>query len=184
MAAAARNLEVKALDPHPARTLAAALELGAEDRGELRQRDTYFHAVHGRLKLREAPGAPAELISYRRADRPGPKVSHHREVALADHIALADTLADALGVRVVVEKVRRLLLWANVRIHLDRVSGLGDFVELEAVAASVGGLEAEQARLGQLREALGIDDRLLVPLGYADLLERGAGALPGGLGPR
>jgi hypothetical protein len=34
-----------------------------EDRGALQQRDTYFHAVQGRLKLREEGGGPAELIS-------------------------------------------------------------------------------------------------------------------------
>ena len=74
--------------------------------------------------------------------------------------------------RVVVEKARRLLLWRNVRIHLDRVEGLGDFVELEAVAASPGGLEVERDRVEQLREALGISDEHLVAHGYADLLTR------------
>jgi adenylate cyclase class IV len=49
----ASNVEVKAVDPHPDRTLALALELGADDRGVLRQRDTYFRATRGRLKLRE-----------------------------------------------------------------------------------------------------------------------------------
>jgi adenylate cyclase class IV len=167
-----RNLEVKGVDPDPAGTLAAALELGADDRGVLHQRDTYFHAVQGRLKLREAPPEPAELISYARADREGPKVSHYRVVPVADHVALAEALAESLGVRVVVEKARRLLLWHNVRIHLDRVAGLGNFVELEAVAASPGGLEVERDRVEQLRATLGIADARLVARGYADLLER------------
>src|SRR5205807_2678558 len=48
------NLEIKAVDPDPEATLAAALALGARDEGTLHQRDTYFHAVQGRLKLREA----------------------------------------------------------------------------------------------------------------------------------
>jgi adenylate cyclase class IV len=167
-----RNLEIKAVDADPEATLAAALGLGAEDQGLLRQRDTYFHAVQGRLKLREAPPQPAELIAYARAELAGPKVSLYRIVPVSDHIALIDALADSLGVRVVVEKVRRLLLWRNVRIHLDRVAGLGDFVEIEAVAASPGGLEVERDRVEQLREALGIDDERLVAAGYADLLVR------------
>ena len=58
-----RNLEIKAIDADPPATLQAALVFGAEDQGWLHQRDTYFHAVQGRLKLREAPPAPAELIS-------------------------------------------------------------------------------------------------------------------------
>ena len=172
MSAPRRNVELKALDPDPARTLAACRELGADDRGVLRQRDTYFHAVQGRLKLREAPPQPPELIAYARAERPGPKVSLYRVVPVADHIALSDALADSLGVRVVVEKVRRLLLWRNVRIHLDRVADLGDFVEIEAVATSPGGLEVERDRVEELCTALGIADERFVALGYADLLIR------------
>ena len=91
---------------------------------------------------------------------------------VADHVALIDALADALGVRVVAEKVRRLLLWRNVRIHLDRVAGLGDFVEIEAVATAPGGLEVERDRVEELRAALGITDERLVAAGYADLLVR------------
>ena len=79
-----RNLEVKAIDPDPHATLAAALELGAEDQGVVHQRDTYFHAVVGRLKLREAPPRPAELIAYDRAELEGPKVSLYRVVQVAD----------------------------------------------------------------------------------------------------
>ena len=167
-----RNLEIKALDADPEATFAAALELGAQDQGMLRQRDTYFHAVQGRLKLREAPPQPAELIAYARAELTGPKVSIYRIVPVSDHVALIDALADSLGVRVVVEKVRRLLLWRNVRIHLDRVDGLGDFVEIEAIATSPGGLEVERDRVEQLRATLGITDERLVAAGYADLLVR------------
>ena len=170
-----RNLELKTVDPDPPRTLAAALALdGIEDRGVLRQRDTYFHAVSGRLKLREAwvGGTPsvAELIAYARVDREGPKVSHYRIVPVHDPVELTAALADVLGVRAVVEKERRLLLWRNVRIHLDRVARLGAFVEFEAVAASIGGLEAEQAKVEELRRALGLgDDGLLIARGYAEL---------------
>jgi adenylate cyclase class IV len=73
---------------------------------------------------------------------------------------------------VVVEKARRLVLWRGVRIHLDAVEGLGTFVELEALAAAPGGLYAEEAKIAELRTALGITDELLVARGYADLLER------------
>ena len=165
-----RNLEVKAVDPDPQATLEAALELGAADQGLMHQRDTYFHAVIGHLKLREAPPHPAELIAYDRADLAGPAVSLYRVVPVGDHLALIDALSDALGVRCVVEKARRLLLWRNVRIHLDRVTGLGHFVELEAVATAPGGLEVERDRVEQLRQVLGIADERLVARGYADLL--------------
>src|SRR3712207_5002758 len=48
-----RNVELKATDPDPQRSLAVCLELGAEDRGVIVQRDTYFRVPTGRLKLRE-----------------------------------------------------------------------------------------------------------------------------------
>ena len=171
-----RNLEIKAVDADPPATLQAALAFGAEDHGWLHQRDTYFHAVQGRLKLREAPPAPAELISYARAELSGPKVSLYRVVQVADHLALIDALTDSLGVHVIVEKARRLLLWRNVRIHLDRVEALGDFVELEAVATSPGGLEVERDSVEELLAVIGIADEHLVAHGYADLLARSGAA--------
>ena len=66
--AARRNIEIKARDADPGRTLELALALGAEDRGEIYQRDTYFSRARGRLKLREQEPGESELIQYRRAD--------------------------------------------------------------------------------------------------------------------
>jgi hypothetical protein len=40
--AASRNIEIKARDRDPARTLELSLTLGADDRGVISQRDTYF----------------------------------------------------------------------------------------------------------------------------------------------
>ena len=166
----ARNLELKAVDLDPAATLQAALALGAEEEGTLVQRDTYFHAVTGRLKLREAPPEPAQLIGYARADRADASVSAYEIAPVFDPVALGGVLAQTLGVRAVVEKARRLLLWRGVRIHLDRVVGLGDFVEIEAAATSPGGPAAEAPKVAELRRALGIGDDRLVAVGYADLV--------------
>jgi adenylate cyclase class IV len=177
LSAAQRNLELKATDPDPARTLQAALDLGASDAGTLRQRDTYFHAVQGRLKLREE-ATSAELIAYARADRPGARVSSYRVVPVFDPEALIGALSDVLGVRVVVEKARRLLRYENVRIHLDHVAELGDFVELEALVTGPGGPAAEEPKVAELRSGLGITDDRLVGRSYADLLERRGGRPP------
>jgi adenylate cyclase, class 2 len=92
-----------------------------------------------------------------------------------DPEALTRALDESLGIRVVVEKARRLVVWRGARIHLDAVAGLGTFVELEAVSDRVGGLPEQEARIDELRGTLGITDDRLVARGYADLLER----LPG-----
>ena len=174
---ARQNLELKATDPDPQRTLRRALELGADDRGEFTQRDTYFRVPRGRLKLREAPPAPAQLISYSRPSQSLPKVSSFRIAEVPDAGALTASLSETIGIAVVVEKTRRLLLWDGVRIHLDQVVGLGCFVELEAMASSATVGELEQRKVDQLRKELELSDQLLVALGYADLLA--AKELPG-----
>jgi predicted adenylyl cyclase CyaB len=170
-----RNVELKAVDADPARSLAACRALGARDEGVLRQRDTYYVVPHGRLKLREEEPGAAHLIQYERAARPEQRESRYRIVEVADAATAHAMLEAALGVECVVAKRRRLFLWHNVRIHLDEVEQLGCFVELEAVATSDSDLSAEYDHVATLRDALAIDDARLVPHGYAQLL-RGADA--------
>jgi homotetrameric cytidine deaminase len=165
-----RNIEFKARDPQPARTLELALTLGAEDRGEIAQTDTYFTRARGRLKLREQEPGEAELIQYRRDDTPGARESEYRRVPVADAAAVREALDSALGTLVVVEKRRRLLLHDDVRIHLDQVVGLGSFLELEAVVAPESDLAAEQDKVSRLRAQLEVDENSLVPQSYSDLL--------------
>jgi homotetrameric cytidine deaminase len=164
LSAPQRNLEIKARDADPRRSLELALELGAEDRGEIAQRDTYLARASGRLKLREQTPGEAELIEYRRADEAAARESRYRVVPVADPEGLKAALDAALGTLVVVEKRRRLLLAGNVRINLDEVEGLGSFIELEAVG------ESDPAAVDHLREQLGIADDALVAGSYSDLL--------------
>jgi adenylate cyclase class 2 len=167
----ARNIELKARDPDPARSLQVSLHLGAEDHGWLQQLDTYFKVPQGRLKLREQDGV-AELIYYERSDEAVERVSNYRIVPITDSDALKDALAAALGILVSVEKSRRLLLWRNVRIHLDEVPGLGSFIELEAVAEADSDLSVEYRNIADLREALGISGDRILAAGYSDELLR------------
>jgi homotetrameric cytidine deaminase len=171
-----RNVELKAHDPDPTRSLAVARELGAEDRGVLRQRDTYFRARSGRLKLREEDPGGATLIQYDRPDAAEARESRYRLTRVADAEELRASLDAALGTLVVVDKERHLLLWEGVRIHLDTVHGLGSFVELEGVAAAGSDLAPEHEKVARLRAALQIGDVLTDS--YSDQL-LGADALVG-----
>ncbi len=171
MSAPRRNVELKAFDPDPARSLAVCRDLGAEDRGVLRQRDTYFRAREGRLKLREEEPGGAALIQYDRPDAAAARESRYRLAPVPDPDTLRASLDAALGTLVVVDKERHLLLWDGVRIHLDTVAGLGSFVELEGVAPPESDLSAEREKVAHLQDALGIgeiltdsySDRLLGP---------------------
>ena len=84
MAAPRRNIELKASDPDPERSLAVVLGLGARDRGLLRQRDTYFRVTAGRLKLREEEPGGAVLIQYDRVDADEARESRYRLVPVDD----------------------------------------------------------------------------------------------------
>ncbi len=165
------NVELKARDRDPARSLARCLEIGAEDRGLLRQRDTYLAVPDGRLKLREEDGGAPHLIAYRRTDEARARESEYSIAAVADPSALRSTLASVLGVRAEVRKRRRLFLLGQVRIHLDEVDGLGRFIELEGVAAAGSDLSGERAAVERLRSALEIAERDLVGVGYLELAE-------------
>jgi homotetrameric cytidine deaminase len=163
-----RNVELKARDADPEATLQRALSLGASDEGVVRQRDTYFGRARGRLKLREQEPGGAQLISYQRPDDAQARTSAYRIADVADPSALREALDASLGTRVVVDKRRHLLLYENVRIHLDAVEGLGAFVELEAVAAPDSDLSREHELVERLRSELRLGDT--VPVSYSDLL--------------
>jgi homotetrameric cytidine deaminase len=171
-----RNVELKARDPDPARSLRAALAHGAQDGGTLVQTDTYFRTTGGRLKLREEAGNAAQLVAYAREDEAAARVSAYHLVDVPDPAGTRAALDAALGTTVVVRKRRRLLLWRGVRIHLDEVEGLGSWIELEAVADAASDLAREHERVAELRGVLGIDDAGIVAEGYAALLLDGAGA--------
>lgn len=172
-----RNVELKAIDRDPETTLSRALGAGAEDRGTLQQRDTYFAVGTGRLKLREQDGPEgreAVLVAYRRADEASARLSAYHLVPVPDAEALRTALSDVPGVRTVVEKRRRLLVWeGTVRIHLDEVAGLEDrYVEIEAVADPASDLGREHEQLARLSGLLGVGE--VVDASYADLVAAAA----------
>jgi homotetrameric cytidine deaminase len=171
-----RNIELKASDPDPERSLAVVKGLGAHDRGVLKQKDTYFRVEKGRLKLREEEPGGATLVQYDRVDADEARESRYRLIPIDDPQTLKAALESSLGVLAVVEKERHLLLWQSVRIHLDRVKDLGNFVELEGVAPADSDLADELDKVTRLTEALGIPPERVLRNSYSDQVV-GSGAL-------
>jgi len=163
-----RNLEVKARCPDLEAARARAERLGARAAGAFRQRDTFFAAPLGRLKLRVVDDGGAELIAYRRADASRAHASEYLIYRSGDAPALHATLAHALGAAGVVEKRRCLYLYGHTRIHLDEVCGLGTFVELETVLDGQPEAEA-RAELESVVAALGLRTGDFVAGAYVDL---------------
>lgn len=168
-----RNVELKASDGDPERSLAICQALdGATDHGILWQRDTYFVVPRGRLKLREQRPGVAKLIQYDRDDRPEERTSSYLLADVGDPEAMLATLTAALAVRLTVTKHRHLFIWGPVRIHLDQVDELGHFIEFEAVATENSDLSHEQRLVAELRARFNVTDDRLIPIGYADLLAK------------
>jgi predicted adenylyl cyclase CyaB len=164
-----RNVEAKFKLAEPALVGERARALGFTRRAELRQRDTFFVTAAGKLKLREEDGG-AHLIFYRRHEIATLQLSNYEIVAVAEPARTRAILAEAFGVRAEVRKHRTLLTRDNVRLHLDRVEGLGSFGEIEAVLTE-GEEEAENRdRVARLLAELGIGESELIEVSYFELM--------------
>jgi len=164
------NIEIKARLRDPRRTRQLAEKIAGTEPRLLRQTDTFFGVNQGRLKLREFPDAPAELIFYRRPDQSGPKASNYAIHRTDDGPGLRALLVAALVETGTVRKTRTLLMAGRTRIHLDEVEGLGHFLELEVVLAEGESPADGEAEAKRLMKALEIEETDLVETAYIDLL--------------
>jgi len=172
----ARNVEIKARIASVEALLPVARALADGDAELIEQDDCFYRVPHGRLKLRRFADGSGELIHYERPDRAGTRTSEYVRAATRDPAALHEALVRAFGAQGLLGRVRKrrwLLLAGQTRIHLDRVEGLGDFVELEVVLRE-GQDEADGERVAEaLMRALGLGDAAIAPRiagAYLDLL--------------
>ncbi len=166
-----RNVEIKARVGGLDAVAGRLRRLPVHDSFKLTQHDVFYRVPDGRLKLRTFDDNTSELIFYRRPDTTAPGVSTYERAPVADRAGLARLLAQAFGVRGEVRKERTVALVGQTRVHLDRVAGLGEFVELEVVLTD-DQTEAEACVIAdRLMEALGIGADDLVDAAYIDLLE-------------
>jgi len=170
-----RNIEIKARIDSVEALLPRALALtGAQAAELLHQDDSFFTVAHGRLKLREFGDGGAELIHYHRADSTEAKTSDYVLVPVLAAAELREALGRACGPPRRVRKQRWLLLADDgrftTRIHLDRVEGLGDFMELE-VTLRDGQSDVEGRAVAEsLMDALGLAGAERLAGAYLDLL--------------
>lgn len=169
----ARNVEVKARIDSVAALLPRARALADGPEQRIEQDDTFFACARGRLKLRDFGDGRGELIHYDRADAEGPKLSDYVRAPTSDPAALREALTRAHGAGSVLGRVRKtrwLLRVGATRVHLDRVEGLGDFMELEVVLRDDQQVADGEAIAQALLVQLGIADRQRLAGAYLDLL--------------
>ncbi|MFG0275325.1 MAG: class IV adenylate cyclase [Phycisphaerales bacterium] len=161
------NIECKLRlrDPDGARRVARGL--GAAHAGLLEQEAVFYAHPDLRLKRRATVGRPAEWILYSRSDDATARASRYELLTDTEAQTRFDGLGPPIGT---VRKRRELWLLDNVRIHIDHVDGLGDFLELEAVVGEGHPPENCRASVDRLLAALAPVLGEIVPVAYADLL--------------
>ena len=170
-----KNFEFKAKVDEIEKYESQLRTLKPEYKGVDHQVDTYFNVKQGRLKLREG-NIENSLINYDREDVAGSKES---QIILYRHTpdpALKAILTHQLGVKIVVEKRRKIYFINNVKFHFDIVENLGTFIEVEAID------ERDEFTLEELKNQcdhyfrfFDLKESNLVDKSYSDLMKEIAG---------
>lgn len=166
------NVEIKARCQQPVRIRQLLLARNARSVGTDHQIDTYLDLPpgKGRLKLREG-NIEHNLIHYHRTDQAGPKRSEVTLYRPNPGSELKSILTNTLGILTVVDKRRQIFFIENVKFHIDEVTGLGSFVEIEAIDFD-GSIGAEKLheQCQYFMDLLEIKVEDLVEVSYSDLL--------------
>lgn len=134
------------------------------------QIDTFYHVPKGRLKLRESSLYGNFLIPYVRSDHSGPKRSDYSLLPVSDVPATKRLLNKMFDILITIKKIRKIYLYENVRIHLDQVTGLGNFIEFEAVVESEDVILANRQKIDELIDYFSLRKKDFIPNAYADML--------------
>lgn len=164
------NIEFKAKANNIEALEAKLLTLQPQFIGEDHQVDTYYHVNVGRLKLREGNIENA-LIWYDRQNTADAKLS---KILLYQHTPSADLkaiLEKVHGVKVVVDKKRKIYFIDNIKFHFDRVAGIGTFVEVEAIdRAETFGIDYLNKQCNQFIDFFNIQPTDFMKQSYSDMM--------------
>ena len=164
------NFEFKAHTKNLTELEEKLLQLNPKFIGEDRQIDTYFNVSNGRLKLREG-NIENSLIHYERENLADVKSSKILLYQHAPDQTLKEILVKTLGVRVVVDKLRKIYFIENVKFHFDKLENLGTFVEVEAIDKDGSiGIKKLQAQCRKYADFFGIKIEDYISESYSDLI--------------
>ncbi len=138
--------------------------------GEDNQKDTYYNVTTGRLKLREGNIENA-LIWYSREDYAGAKQSNILLYKHSPDEALKNILEKLHGIKVIVDKKRKIYFVYNVKFHFDTVETLGTFIEVEAIDKDGSiGLDKLKEQIKNYTSFFNIAESDFINISYSDLL--------------
>ncbi|MBK9332073.1 MAG: class IV adenylate cyclase [Ignavibacteria bacterium] len=131
------------------------------------QKDIYFIVKEGRLKLRIINSGGANLIYYKRSDKRKIRTSEYILSRTRDFRQLENILKSQFGTLAVVTKQRNIFIKDNVRIHLDKVKSLGEFLEIEIIYKD---LRAAKKQMDFYINLLGLNIDDFIKNSYSDML--------------
>lgn len=110
------------------------------------------------------------LVQYNRSDVAGPKLSQFDVLVTNEPEKLDRMLRTSLGVLGEVKKDRLLFVYEQTRIHLDKVDGLGTFMEFEVCLRPEQTTDDGTEIANKLIQVFGIKDEELMTGAYMDEL--------------
>ena len=164
-----KNIEIKAKCKELKKIEDILSSIDTDFVNEVFQRDTYFKVPLGMLKLRESDDEGNSLIWYKRRRKSSPKFSEYYICQTEHHKEIKKLLEEALGIKIIIEKFRKIYLYENVRIHLDKVKKLGSFIELEAVISEKDNEKKSRKNINLLIEKLNIKKEELIKSSYSEM---------------
>jgi predicted adenylyl cyclase CyaB len=162
----ARNLELK-IKLESLSEIKQTLEENFINQTELlKQQDTYYKWDNGLLKLRSVNGK-YELIKYSRDEVNKERWSDYFILNITSENA-EEFFSNILTVETVVKKNRELYIYKNTRIHLDDVSELGYYLELETVVLN--GLQDAKVEFDEVVKMLKLNLDNQIKASYRNLM--------------
>lgn len=131
------------------------------------QRDIYYKVHSGRLKLRIINNSVGNLIQYQRRETSGKRVSNYTIFTTEDFKTLDQILRTQLSVLTEVNKKREIVICDEVRIHLDKVEGLGLFLEFEVVYKN---LNSAKKKMSELIKFFRLNEQDFIKHSYSDMV--------------
>lgn len=144
------------------------LNLKIEFNSEFSQEDIYYHFNKGLLKIR-IEGENKSLIFYSRDEKETNRWSNYSILNLTEE-KYKKFLNKSYQEIIRVKKRRKLYIYKNTRIHLDRVEDLGDFLELETVVKQ--NKESAKIEFDEVVKFLNLDLNQQIKDSYKNLLMR------------
>ena len=132
-----------------------------------KQKDIYYKVKSGRLKLRIINEKNSDLIYYNRKEKNRERVSNFVISSTINFKELNFIMTKQFEVMVIVNKKREIFVKDNIRIHLDTVNKLGNFLEIEIMFKD---LNKAKKMMSELKDMLNLNTKDFIKSSYSDLL--------------